>query len=70
MRRGIVAAHGLSGGHRLELGDLAFKRPLQGIAPARYKEVIGRRLTRDVVADEPISWGDFELGDFELGDRE
>ncbi len=70
MRRGIVAARGLSSGHRLELRDLAFKRPLQGIAPVDYEKVIGRCLKRDVAADEPISWSDLELVDLELGDRE
>jgi len=68
MRRGIVAARGLSAGHRLELRDLAFKRPLQGIAPDNYERVIGRCLKRDVAADEPISWGDLELGELELSD--
>lgn len=60
MRRGIVAARQLPDGHRLELQDLAFKRPLQGIAPAEYEQLIGRRLTRTVAADEPISWSDLE----------
>jgi len=60
MRRGMVAARRLSGGHRLEQQDLAFKRPLQGIAPGEYEQVVGRRLARDLDADEPISWSDLE----------
>ena len=60
MRRGIVAAHRLAAGHCLELDDLAFKRPLSGIAPDSYELVLGRRLKRNVDADDPISWDDLE----------
>jgi N-acetylneuraminate synthase/N,N'-diacetyllegionaminate synthase len=60
MRRGIVAGRQLLKGHVLELKDLGFKRPLQGVRPDRYKDVIGRRLIHDLDEDEPISWGDLE----------
>ena len=60
MRRGLVAARKLPSGHRLEEPDIAFKRPLHGIAPDQYRQVLGRQLTRDLEADEPVSWDDLE----------
>lgn len=58
MRRGIVAARRLAEGHRLRLEDLAFKRPLAGIAPDRHVEVVGRRLKRALEPDAPLTWDD------------
>ena len=60
MRRGMVAARNLAAGHSLQAEDLAFKRPLTGIAPSEYREVIGRRLTRGLEEDEPICWDDLQ----------
>jgi N,N'-diacetyllegionaminate synthase len=60
MRRGIVAACNLPANRTLELDDLAFKRPLEGVSPDRYKDLIGRRLKRAVEQDKPIDWDDVE----------
>ncbi len=60
MRRGIVAANYLPAKRALELDDLAFKRPLDGVAPDRFRDLIGRRLKRAVARDMPINWDDLE----------
>jgi N,N'-diacetyllegionaminate synthase len=58
MRRGIVAARDLPEKRALELNDLAFKRPLAGVSPDRFKDLIGRRLKRAIEQDRPITWDD------------
>ena len=60
MRRGIVAARNLPENHTLELDDLAFKRPLDGVAPDRFRDLIGRRLKRAAARDMPLNWDDVE----------
>jgi sialic acid synthase SpsE len=53
-RRSIVLARDLSKGTILTRADLAVKRPGDGLAPARLPELIGRRLVRDMHADDQI----------------
>jgi N-acetylneuraminate synthase len=55
MRRSIVAAHGLAAGAVLAEDDLAYKRPGTGLSPMEWRGLVGRRLTIDVAADEPIA---------------
>jgi len=57
-RKSVVAARSLPAGHRLELADLAIKRPGDGIPPARCAALAGRLLARAVPADQPLTWGD------------
>jgi N,N'-diacetyllegionaminate synthase len=52
--KSLVAIRDLAAGHRLEAGDLAAKRPGDGIAPNRIAEIVGRRLRRTVEADAPV----------------
>jgi N-acetylneuraminate synthase/N,N'-diacetyllegionaminate synthase len=47
--RSIVAARDLPRGHRLQAGDLAYKRPGTGLAPHERERVLGRS-TREFVA--------------------
>jgi N-acetylneuraminate synthase/N,N'-diacetyllegionaminate synthase len=54
--KSLVAVKNLPGGHRLTAGDLTAKRPGGGVPPNRVDDVIGRRLTRGVEADEVLSW--------------
>jgi N-acetylneuraminate synthase/N,N'-diacetyllegionaminate synthase len=61
--KSLVALHDLPGGHRLTTGDLAAKRPGGGIPPNRAHEVIGRRLAREVAADEALSWNTLDAAD-------
>jgi len=60
MRRGIVAVRDLPAERALKADDLAFKRPLAGVPPDRFKALIGRRLKRAVAQDAPITWDDIE----------
>lgn len=54
MRRGLVAHHDLAAGQVIGVGDIAFKRPLQGVPPADYAQLIGKRLKSDVAKDQPL----------------
>lgn len=54
-RRSIVAARPLFAGHTLQLGDLTWLRPRDGLAPGEEAHVLGRRLRRDLEAGEPIT---------------
>lgn len=56
MRRGIVARNSLSSGAVIAATDIAFKRPLQGVAPNEYEQLIGKRLVVNVEKDQPILW--------------
>jgi sialic acid synthase SpsE len=55
-RRGVVAATAMTVGHVLHAGDLTCKRPAGPIPPERIVELVGRRVLRDVAADEPLDW--------------
>jgi sialic acid synthase SpsE len=53
-RRSVVLARDLPRGTVLSRADLVLKRPGDGLAPARLPELIGRRLLRDMHADDAI----------------
>lgn len=55
-RKSVVAARSLSAGHQLASGDLAIKRPGNGLAPKLLPALIGRTLRGGVAKDEIISW--------------
>jgi N-acetylneuraminate synthase len=55
-RRSLVAKHELVQGHVLRKEDLDAKRPGTGIAPDESPYVIGRRLNRNITADQVIYW--------------
>jgi N,N'-diacetyllegionaminate synthase len=59
-RRSLVARHGLERGHVLSEGDLAAKRPGNGIAPDEMRYVLGRRLADDIEEDQVIHWKDLQ----------
>jgi N-acetylneuraminate synthase len=59
-RRSIVAAHPLAAGAILGAADIDFKRPGTGMSPAMVDAVLGRRLTRDLEADELVAPEDLE----------
>lgn len=54
MRRSIVAAVDMPAGHLIEEGDLAAKRPGDGISVSESEKVIGRVLSHDVQKDQLI----------------
>ncbi|MEO1534971.1 MAG: N-acetylneuraminate synthase family protein [Planctomycetota bacterium] len=54
-RQSLVAARDLAVGAVIHAGDLTIKRPGGGLEPWRMDSTIGRRLTRPVEADMPLS---------------
>jgi N-acetylneuraminate synthase/N,N'-diacetyllegionaminate synthase len=55
-RKSLVAARALRAGEPLSADMVAVKRPGTGIAPADLPRVLGRRLARDLAADDVIGW--------------
>lgn len=58
--KSIVAARDLKAGTILTPGDLALKKPGTGLGPDRWRDVIGRKLLRDVAADTILTESDLE----------
>lgn len=58
--KSLVAARELAAGTILESDMLVAKRPGGGLPPSRYKDVIGRRLTRRLLEDEAVAEDDLE----------
>lgn len=58
--KSIVTARPLAAGTALSLDDMAFKKPGDGIGAARYKEMLGRVVARDLPMDHKFSMSDFE----------
>jgi N-acetylneuraminate synthase/sialic acid synthase len=54
MAKKLVAARDLPAGHVLEPEDIAMKSPGDGMAPFELANVLGRRLTRPLLADEGL----------------
>lgn len=58
-RKSLHFTKKLAAGHVLTAADLIPKRPGNGISPMRLDEVTGKKLLRDVQADEQLLPGDF-----------
>jgi N,N'-diacetyllegionaminate synthase len=58
--KSIVAKHGLLNGHRIRVDDLAFKKPNMGIPAAKYLDLLGKILIKDVNVDHVFQWEDFK----------
>ena len=62
MGKKLVAARDLPGGHELGPDDVAIKSPAGGgLPPYEYENVVGRRLTRPLAADQGITLLDLEV---------
>ncbi len=57
-RRGIIAAYNLKTGDIIEEKHLDHVRPLNGIDSKYYKEIIGRKVNKDLEKDKAICWED------------
>ena len=55
-RKSLVAARAIKAGEVLSGETVAIKRPGTGIAPADLDRALGRRVRRDLAADEVIVW--------------
>ena len=58
MRRSVVARCGMKSGEEIELSKITAKRPGTGVPAGEYEKLIGRKLNRDIKADEMILWQD------------
>ncbi len=58
--KSVVAASDLEAGRSLGPGDLAAKRPGNGVPASRLEEFVGRRLRHGVAADTALSFEDLE----------
>ena len=56
IRKSLVAIRDLPEGHLISPEDLAAKRPLGGVEPFDIEKVVGRRLSKAVEEDRPITW--------------
>lgn len=57
-RRGIIASVDLQAGEIIEEKHLDYVRPVNGVESKYYKEIIGRKLSKDLKADESVRWED------------
>ena len=60
IRRSIVASRDLKVGHKIQPDDLDYKRPGDGISPKNYKNIIGKRLLRNIKKDNQIQCSDIK----------
>jgi sialic acid synthase SpsE len=57
-RRSIFFARDLKAGEVVDETAVKIVRPAHGLAPDHWNEVLGRKLSRDVVFGTPVTWGD------------
>ena len=58
--KSVVTTRPLAEGHVITEGDLAFKKPGDGIPAARWREVIGKRISHSLAPDHKMSWTDLQ----------
>ncbi|MEK9727149.1 MAG: N-acetylneuraminate synthase family protein [Candidatus Margulisiibacteriota bacterium] len=59
MRRSVILNKNLSAGTKINLDDLDVKRPGTGFPPSKIRDLVGKVLVKDVLADTLLSEGDF-----------
>lgn len=59
--KSIVSKNRLIKAHILQFQDLSFKKPGDGIRADKYKEVIGKKLKKNILKDEKIHYTHLEL---------
>jgi N-acetylneuraminate synthase/N,N'-diacetyllegionaminate synthase len=59
-RLSCVARHDLSAGHTLVLEDIAFRRPGTGLPPKMARDLVGKKLERDVRSGSLLEIADLE----------
>ncbi len=55
--KSIYASKLLKKNHKLTINDLSFKKPGNGIPAARYKELLGKRIKKNLKKNQKILWG-------------
>lgn len=59
-RRSIVAARDIASGETITDSHLTCKRPAFGVSPLFWDSVVGKRASRNIVADEIVHWRDID----------
>ena len=59
--KSIVAKTDLKKGKTLTFEDLAFKKPGGGLSPSNYKQLLGKKIVKDVKEDHLLKEEDFIL---------
>ena len=57
-RRTIATARALKAGDEIRYEDILFKRPGTGIPADKYKDIVGRHVSRDIEANKTLFWED------------
>jgi len=60
LRRSIVLAKNMKKGDIINESDILYKRPGTHISPDKWQYVVGKRLNKDMNADELLKWEDLE----------
>jgi sialic acid synthase SpsE len=58
-RRSLIAARAIRAGEPLSADCVKVVRPGAGLEPMLLELLLGRRVTRDVMLDHPLTWDDF-----------
>jgi N,N'-diacetyllegionaminate synthase len=58
--KSIVLLKDLKKGSIIEIDDLAFKKPGSGIKTKYYKQIVGRKTSKNIIANTQICWDDLE----------
>jgi N,N'-diacetyllegionaminate synthase len=58
--KSVVTARAVQVGQPLQVADLAFKKPGDGIPAARYTELLGRQVRHALAPDYKITWEDLK----------
>ena len=60
VRKSLVAVRNMEAGHILTADDIEAKRPGDGVSPTQYEKFLGKKLKKQLVPDQQISFEDFE----------
>jgi N-acetylneuraminate synthase len=58
--KSVVTARAVQAGQSLQVADLAFKKPGDGIPAVRYAELLGRQVLHPLAPDHKIAWKDLK----------
>ena len=54
IRRGLVYSNNFDVGKKIKYTDILIKRPMIGLRPEDKKKVVGRKLLKKVLKDQPV----------------
>ena len=54
--KSIYASRLLKKNHKLTIKDMSFKKPGNGIPAAKYKDLLGKRINKNLKENQKILW--------------